>query len=58
MIRLIIRDIFRIALITFIVYFFADLIKPGLVTNYVNLNSLLLLVIGGGIVTILTGDNF
>lgn len=51
-IRSIIRDIFTISLTTFVVYFFADLIKPGLVTNYINLNMLLLFVIGSGIATI------
>lgn len=49
----IVRDLFVISLSTFIVYFFADLLKPGLVTNYINLNVLLLFVIGSGIATVL-----
>lgn len=56
-IRQIIHDVFVVALVTFIVYFFADLLKPGFVTNYINLNMLLLFVIASGIATILlTGD--
>ena len=50
----IVRDAFVISLMTFIVYFFVDtLVKQGLVTNYVNLNILLLFVIVSGIATIL-----
>ena len=52
-VTILIRDIFRIALGTFVVYFFADLVKPGLVTNYINLNALLLFVIASGIATVL-----
>lgn len=56
-VKMLVRDIFRIALMTFVVYFFADLIKPGLVTNYINLNALLLFAIVLGVVTILlTGE--
>ncbi len=50
------HDVFVIALVTFVVYFFADIIKPGLVTNYINLNALLLFVIASGIATVLTND--
>lgn len=55
-VRHIIHDVFIVALATFVVCFFADLIKPGFVTNYINLNTLLLLVIATGIVTILLTD--
>ena len=48
------HDVFVISLVTFIVYFFADVIKPGLVTNYINLNMLLLFVIASGIGAVLT----
>lgn len=53
-IRRLIHDVFVIGLSTFVVYFFADLIKPGFVTNYINLNALLLFVTATGIATILT----
>lgn len=56
-IKTLLHDVFIIALATFVVYFFADFLKPGFVTNYINLNTLLLFVIGSGIATILTGDN-
>lgn len=56
LIKIVVRDIFLVALVTFIVYFFADLVKPGFVTNYINLNALLLFVIGSGIVTVLTRE--
>ena len=49
----IIHDVFVVALVAFVIYFFADLVKPGLVTNYINLNILLLFVIASGITTIL-----
>ncbi|MBI4262159.1 hypothetical protein HY624_01390 [Candidatus Uhrbacteria bacterium] len=52
----VIRDTFVISLCTFVFYFFADMVKPGLVTNYVNLNVLLLFVIVSGIVTVLLYD--
>ncbi len=54
--RPIIRDLFVIGLCTFTFYFFADMVKPGLVTNYVNLNAVLLFVIISGIVTVLLYD--
>ncbi|MBI5798413.1 MAG: hypothetical protein HZB10_00590 [Candidatus Yonathbacteria bacterium] len=53
----VIRDTFVISLCTFVFYFFADMAKPGLVTNYVNLNVLLLFVFFAGIVTILLQEN-
>lgn len=56
LIKILVRDIFLVALVTFIVYFFADLVKPGFVTNYINLNVLLLFVIGSGILTVLTSQ--
>lgn len=52
--RRLVHDVFAISLVTFVVYFFADVIKPGLVTNYINLNMLLLFVIASGIATVLT----
>lgn len=51
--RRLLHDIFSVTLTTFIVYFFVDLLKPGLVTNYINLNALLLFVIATGVGTIL-----
>ena len=56
-VTLLLRDIFRIALATFVVYFFADLIKPGFVTNYINLNALLLFVLASGITTIVLTED-
>ena len=56
-VKTLIHDVFIIALTTFVVYFFVDFLKPGFVTNYINVNALLLFVIGSGIATILTGDN-
>jgi uncharacterized membrane protein YqaE (UPF0057 family) len=50
---LIIRDAFVIALTTYVVYFIAELVKRGFVTNYVNMNILLLLVLFLGIITVL-----
>lgn len=56
-IRSLVRDCFTVGLVTFAVYFFADLVKPGLVTNYINLNLLLLCVIVVGIIHILLTDS-
>ncbi|MBI4276785.1 hypothetical protein HY629_03030 [Candidatus Uhrbacteria bacterium] len=55
--RTIVRDIFIVGLTTFVVYFVADFAKPGFVTNYVNLNALLLFVLVFGIVTVLLYDS-
>lgn len=49
----VLRDAFGVALATYVVYFFADLALPGLVSNYLNMNVLLLWVIGLGIATVL-----
>lgn len=51
--KVFVRDIFRVAFSTFAVYFLADLLKPGFVTNYINLNVLLLFVIASGVATVL-----
>lgn len=54
LIKKIMRDLFIVSLMTFIVYFFVDFfVKNGLVTNYINMNLFLLFVLGNGIVTIL-----
>lgn len=51
------RDAFGVALATYIVYFFADLVLPGLVSNYINMNVLLLWVIGLGVMTVLLTES-
>ncbi len=48
-----IADIFYISLITYLAYFVLELIKTGLVSNYFDLNLLLLWVIAFGILTLL-----
>jgi len=48
-----IADIFYISLITFIVYFMLELIKSGVVSNYFDLNLLLIWIIGFGILAII-----
>lgn len=53
-VRRLLCDVFFVSLGTFVVYFFSDLINPGLVTNYVNLNALLFFVIGVGVAHLLT----
>ncbi len=50
----IIDDIFYLTLITFIVYFVLELIKPGIISNYFDLNILLLSVIIFGILITIT----
>lgn len=45
-----IADIFIVSVITLAVYFFAELLKPGLVTDYVSLNLLLLWTVVIGII--------
>lgn len=50
------RNAFVVGLAAFAFFFFSDLVKPGFATNYLNLNCLLLFVIGFGIVTILLSD--
>lgn len=52
-----IKDIFIISLITFIVFFFLDLIKQGFVINYVNINIVLLVCILSGIISVLVYDS-
>jgi hypothetical protein len=47
--RAILRDAFRIAFVSYAVFFFADIAKPGFATNYLNLNKLLLLILFLGI---------
>ncbi len=41
----IIRDLFSISLFTYLTYFVVELIKPGLISNYFDLNLLLLFII-------------
>ena len=50
----IINDTFYLALITFIVYFVLELIKPGLISNYFDLNLLLIITIILGILITIT----
>jgi hypothetical protein len=52
LIKKIIPDIFYISLITYLVYFVLELIKTGLISNYFDLNLLLLWVIVFGWLTI------
>ena len=40
-----ISDVFYITLITYVVYFVVELIKEGLISNYFDLNLLLLFVV-------------
>ncbi len=57
LIRKIIPDIFYISLITYLVYFMLELIKTGLISNYFDLNLLLIWTIFFGILTVIIKDN-
>jgi len=52
----IVTDAFVIALVTYLVFFLTEHVKHGFVTNYVNMNWLLLIVIALGIVSVLLDD--
>ena len=52
-IKKIIPDIFYISLVTYLVYFVLELIKTGLISNYFDLNLLLLWTIIFGILTVI-----
>lgn len=47
-----IHDIFCISLITWLVYFVLELLKEGLISNYFDLNLLLIFVIIVGVINI------
>ncbi|PIP18052.1 MAG: hypothetical protein COY82_01625 [Parcubacteria group bacterium CG_4_10_14_0_8_um_filter_35_7] len=49
--RILISDIFKISLGTFIVYFLLEQMKGGFISNYLNLNFLLIFCIISGIIT-------
>ena len=57
-IKKLIPDIFYISLITYIVYFVLELLKEGLISNYFDLNLLLIWVIIFGILAIIFSDKF
>ena len=46
-----VSDIFYIWLITYAVYFVLELVKEGLISNYFDLNLLLILIIVFGVLT-------
>ena len=52
-IKKIIPDIFYISLVTYLTYFVLELIKTGLISNYFDLNLLLLWTIIFGILTVI-----
>jgi len=49
----ILHDLFNISLVTLVIYFIIEIFKPGFVTNYLNLNIFLLLVILTGIIEVI-----
>ncbi len=51
--HVILRDAFRISFVSYAVFFFSDIAKPGFATNYLNLNTLLLFVLFLGFVHVL-----
>ena len=53
LIKKITSDIFYISLITFVVYFVIELLKEGLISNYFDLNLLLIWTILFGIILII-----
>ena len=54
LLKKIIFDIFQISLITYLVYFVLELIKTGLISNYFDLNLLLIwTAIFGGLAIII-----
>jgi len=52
------NDIFYICLITFIVFFMLELIKQGLISNYFDLNLLLILAISLGVLSIIFNKKY
>ncbi len=48
-----IGDIFTISVVSLVVFFTAEIIKPGFITNYFNLNLFLLWCILIGIIQVL-----
>jgi len=49
----IISDIFQISLITYLVYFVLELIKTGLISNYFDLNLLLIWTLAWGALSVI-----
>ncbi|MFH1173125.1 MAG: hypothetical protein V1692_01180 [bacterium] len=47
----IIKDIFRISLVTLIIFFALETFEPGLVSNHLSFNSLLVFTLAFGIIT-------
>ncbi|OIP56413.1 hypothetical protein CO134_00200 [Candidatus Kuenenbacteria bacterium CG_4_9_14_3_um_filter_39_14] len=56
LIKKITNDIFYISLITYAVYFMLELLKEGLISNYFDLNLLLIFIIIFAILTIIFYD--
>jgi len=56
LIKKITNDIFYISLITYAVYFMLELLKEGLISNYFDLNLLLIFIIIFAILTIFFYD--
>ncbi len=52
----IIKDIFYISLISFIIYATLELFWPRFVTAYFNMNIILMIVLISGIITIINDD--
>jgi len=48
-----INDLFSLSLLTWLVYFVLELIKEGLVSNYFDLNLLLIFVLIIGVINII-----
>jgi len=53
LIKKILYDLFYIVLITYLVYFVLELVKEGLISNYFDLNLLLIFVVILGTVNII-----
>jgi len=48
--------IFKISVWTFTIFFILEIFRPGLITNYLNLNLILIIVVISGIVAVLLND--
>lgn len=49
----IVKEVFQISLISYLVFYLIEDFKPGFITNYFNLNIILILTIISGIITVL-----
>ncbi|MFH0819681.1 MAG: hypothetical protein V1892_01475 [bacterium] len=53
----VIDDIFKISVVTFLIFALFELWRPGFAVNYLNMNMLLGLVLASGIVSLLFNIN-